>query len=391
MFYNKNEIVTRVCPICDNIQREKIFAQKFAFIQGISFLDGYDVVACRDCGFIFADNIPGQKVFDYYYSTANKYENNFIYLDNSRYIRFIDSVISSLPELSTEFSIADIGCGQGQVLSILHDRGFTKLKAFDPSQKNIEHLRAMGISGECSSVFDISGEQKFDLVFCLSCLEHIEDLQSAVQVLANCVDTDRFLVVAVPDLKNPNISGGYPPFQEFSIEHINYFTLVSLDNLVAMVGFRPVQYLQFSPHELVIIYKHGTPTKWIYDSKGREAINDYIAYCNTLEKKLYQSLEKDLKEPVIIWGIGTFTLRMLARLKPTKLMALVDSAYGGTKTSYNGVSVISPEDLKQSVYYNIPILICTSAKYIQEITSTIRQNLKLTNPISSIDYNAILI
>ena len=37
-------------------------------------MDGYDVVVCDKCGFVFADGIPLQADFDGYYAAMSKYE-----------------------------------------------------------------------------------------------------------------------------------------------------------------------------------------------------------------------------------------------------------------------------------------------------------------------------
>src|SRR5450631_117098 len=64
----------RVCPVCSGKEREILFPQRFEALGQISLLDGYDVVACRGCGFTFADRIPESEKFAHYYAEASKYE-----------------------------------------------------------------------------------------------------------------------------------------------------------------------------------------------------------------------------------------------------------------------------------------------------------------------------
>jgi hypothetical protein len=51
-----------------------LFEQRLFTISSGSWLGGYEVVVCRDCGFCSAENIPDQTVFDNYYKEIPKYE-----------------------------------------------------------------------------------------------------------------------------------------------------------------------------------------------------------------------------------------------------------------------------------------------------------------------------
>lgn len=66
---------SRACPVCNGSKKTKLFHQSFAKFEGANLLSSYDVVACDDCGFCFADNIPTQDEFDTYYRELSKYEN----------------------------------------------------------------------------------------------------------------------------------------------------------------------------------------------------------------------------------------------------------------------------------------------------------------------------
>jgi hypothetical protein len=65
----------RLCPICNSDKKTVLFHQSFSGFADNNLLNSYDVVACDDCGFCFADNIPPQNVFDKYYRDLSKYEN----------------------------------------------------------------------------------------------------------------------------------------------------------------------------------------------------------------------------------------------------------------------------------------------------------------------------
>src|SRR5438045_2418497 len=64
----------RPCPVCGSLESTQLFRQSFQEVSAVSFLNGYDVVICGQCGLGFADGIPAQDVFDQYYQENSKYE-----------------------------------------------------------------------------------------------------------------------------------------------------------------------------------------------------------------------------------------------------------------------------------------------------------------------------
>jgi hypothetical protein len=61
-------------------------------------LDGYDVVSCNKCDFVFASNIPDQKHFDIYYTNSNKYEHEIEQPDTitGRYDHILKEIVNLL-------------------------------------------------------------------------------------------------------------------------------------------------------------------------------------------------------------------------------------------------------------------------------------------------------
>ena len=57
----------RGCDVCGFAATEDLYDQRFVRFDDASGLDGYTVVACKRCGFMYADDLPGQDVFDRYY------------------------------------------------------------------------------------------------------------------------------------------------------------------------------------------------------------------------------------------------------------------------------------------------------------------------------------
>jgi hypothetical protein len=82
---------------------------------------------------------------------------------------------------------------------------------------------------------------------------------------------------------------------------------------------------------------------------------------------------------MIVWGVGTHTLRLLATggLDPRTIKAFVDSNTKYQKQELRGLPVISPDELGA---HPEPILI-SSRGFQNQIHEQIRDRLGLTNPV----------
>jgi 2-polyprenyl-3-methyl-5-hydroxy-6-metoxy-1,4-benzoquinol methylase len=372
----------RKCPVCGTVSSKELFRQEFAKIQGVSFLDGYNVVSCEQCGFVYASNIPEQADFDAYYINANKYEHEIEQPDiiTGRYEHIIQEIIRFNTDKTA--SIVDIGCARSEILRSLKNIGFSNLTGIDPSAKNIEYLKSKGINGIHSTIKNIDTSKQYEIVFFLAVLEHIQDLRLTVDTLYSATDQNGITIIAVPDMTAA--ASSELPYQEFSREHINYFTEVSLSNLMMQHGFYVI-FLKKERGELIGFFRKQSKTIQ-KDISGEQYIQHYIAQSKKYEDEIYANLLPYSDVPVIVWGLGTFTQRFLAKNILKNITALVDSnpQYAGKK--YGDICVISPQELAK---YKEPILLAVSLRYIDAIIHAIKDDLKLENEIIRIHiYNS---
>jgi 2-polyprenyl-3-methyl-5-hydroxy-6-metoxy-1,4-benzoquinol methylase len=368
----------RECPICGNTKVRLMFTQEFAKIEGVSFLDGYDVVSCEQCSFIYASNIPEQSIFDTYYINANKYEHEIEQPDiiTGKYEHIVQEIVRFGTEKTV--SIVDIGCARSETLRSLRNRGFSNLTGIDPSVKNIEYLKTKGIDGIHATIKTIDTSKQYDVVLFLAVLEHIQDLHQALDNLYTITALNGMAVVSVPDMTMP--ADGEFPYQEFSREHINYFTSVSLSNLMVRYGFHMV-FVKKARGELIGFFRKE-PKSFQKDTNGERSIQHYIDQSRKNEDTIYADLQHYSNTPVIIWGLGTFTQRLLAKNVLMNIVTLVDSnpQYAGKK--YNNINIILPIELKN---HKEPIVLAVSFRYVDAVLHTIKNELKLDNEIIKIN------
>lgn len=369
----------RECPICGSTENKLLFAQEFAKIEGISFLCGYDVVACGKCNFVYASNIPEQAAFDEYYINANKYEHEIEQPDTitGKYEHIVQEIVRF--EQDKTATIVDIGCARSETLRSLRNLGFSNLTGIDPSIKNVEYLKKKGINGIHATIKTVDTSKQFKIVLFLAVLEHIQDLHQALNTLNAITAGNGLLIISVPDMGFP-VEGEFP-YQEFSREHINYFTEVSLSNLMIKHGFHSVL-IKKERGELVGFFRKESKIVQ-KDTNGERKIRCYIDKSKKYEDAIYANLRQYSNTPVIIWGLGTFTQRLLVKNVFKKIVVMVDSnsQYAGKK--YNNINIITPVELKN---YKEPVILAVSDRYVEAITHTIKDELNLENEIIKI-YN----
>lgn len=397
----------RICPICNHSERTHLFTQQFAEIKGVTFLKGYDVVQCDHCGFIFADQIPGQAQFDEYYELSSKYEGDYSghvpteTLKNHfrQSLGFLESSLQGCGINSKELRIVDIGCATGNFLRFLKENGYTKLFGIDPSAKCVQILKEYGIQAVQSSLFQIGHGETYDMVMLLSVLEHIQDLPRAIEKIKQCLTKNGIFYLAVPDASHFYLEKQLS-FQQFSSEHINYFTLESLRNLLAhfsfdMLGYRVYKDLNTgynTAFEAIFQLRSPDYAKMAlsYDHTATESVSQYISSCSEFEAKLNQNLEQLVlsQEPILVWGCGTHTMRQLAvgNLGKCNIKLLIDSNPHFHNRHYGSIPIVAPTELSSNRKERILVSTISplTAKAIRQYA---RETLHLNNEFVPIAIN----
>jgi len=368
----------RACEVCTSADNVFIHAQRFEGMEN-DLLRAYNVVACRRCGFCFATDIPEQDTFDSYYEEMSKYEVAESPYDVAKAERAASLIEQLCPKNA---AVLEIGCATGGLLAALRKRGYADLYGIDPSAKCVEAARRYGdVSQATLGAFDGSG---FDVVILMGVLEHIRDLTAVCEKLAGFLSGSGVLVVGVPDASRYT-NGEDAPFQEFSVEHINFFGPKSLVNLLTKHGFAEIHRVQ-----AVVECNHRTRTPVLYsffqkaaappalevDADTPSELASYVATCAASDQVLIAKIGRlaSTGQSFFVWGAGSHTRRLLSngKLSQVKIRAFVDSNSKYHGRSLGAVPVVSPTEL--SYLPNHPIIVSSRA-FQKEIVATIRATL----------------
>ncbi|GAG62719.1 unnamed protein product, partial [marine sediment metagenome] len=181
------------------------------------------------------------------------------------------------------------------------------------------------------------------------------------------------------------------PFQQFSVEHINFFSVISLANLMQSNDFIQVfcqQDAREQSHDTMMpvisaIFRKEGPRSLspVRDVETEQGLAKYICQSQQVDDHIRQTIDNIVvsDRPIIVWGVGTHTLRLLAtsRLKEANICVFVDSNPKYQGKQLNGIPIIAPTNLKDR---SEPILI-SSRVFQQDIKRQIRDELKCNNEL----------
>lgn len=382
----------RNCAICGSDAKRALFQQQFSTVL---LVRGYSVVVCEACGFAYADEIPEQEAFDAYYRDLSKYEYEHrggkeSEQDEARFVEMAAVLSKSIP--GRQSRVLEVGCSTGRLLAMLRERGFGNICGLDPSPGCAEAARRLydiPVLTNTLSGLAQSNEQ-FDFVIMIGVLEHVRDLPGALSTIHQILTPNARVHLDVPDATQ---FADFPdaPFQEFSTEHINFFSDRSLTNLMQVHGFRCLssEKVQRSYSETTVIPSvesvfENCPTShgdWVRDEESEERLLVYVRQSQAVDARIRRIIDETAAagKPIIVWGVGTHTQRLLAAgaLDRANICLFVDSNPKYHGQELRGIPIVSPGSLKQ---HSEPILIC-SRVFQPEIQRQIRNQLMLDNAL----------
>lgn len=385
---------SRPCPICNNIQVNILHTQRFASQFDGCLLEGYPVVVCKSCGFGFADQIPEQVILDHYYAQLSKYEKESTQNEDSIFDVERFASISTMVEKHTrnrQDHILDIGCATGGLLSSLKKRGLYNINGLDPSPGCARFAFDLyGIQVQVGPIWELEKSiRQFDFVILAGVLEHIRDVNRALKIIRAILAPEGRILIEVPDATR---FAEFPdaPFQQFSVEHINFFSPVSLRNLVEINGFAMLEIQRVirwqsagnaMPQVLAVFKKVSVPPSFIKDQETLPGLEAYIRLSEKVDQTIKQGIDELVleKTPLLVWGTGTHTLRLMVEgnLAQANIQGFVDSNPKYQGMTLEGIPVFAPSE----ICHHPEAILISSRVYQDEIERTIRQDLGMKNLI----------
>lgn len=299
-----------------------------------------------------------------------------------------------LLKIHNEFSlptdeIIDIGCGSGVWLNFLYNNGYKYLTGVDVIERNVDYLDN-GIKRYCGSAYDMPRDMhksKFDIVYSLAVLEHLLNPIDAVKSMALYLKETGKMIVAVPDMgliSESNTSCSH----HFHQEHINYFSIYSMDALMRNAGMKriydtKIRFGTDAEDLLCAVYSRDCVSYavTVRDEVTEPSIQRYVERAEIRENKIYEQIEDLIQreKSVVIWGCGARTMSVLSNtgLSKANIIKCVDSSNVriGEFIHINGKTYqVEPVQNCKTIGKNTVICICANVKiYQEEILQKIRE------------------
>lgn len=358
----------RLCPCCNSAEGDKLFDIGF---ETSNYLPSqYNIVACTNCGFTFADLNASQSDYNEYYIGFNNYSDDMDLkvgrnlvgtLYESIFLGIKDSILLS-------DNIIDLGCGGGQLLSIFKNNGYLNLCGLDPSDNAILSLKKRGINGIVGNIFDkVSNieKNKYDVVLSTSVIEHVYDLHNYVEQVKAYLRDDKSKIV----LMLPAVEGFrdiyFARAHYFNQEHINYFSIESLDNLMCTHGLKRINDNTYFDHDgeklILAVYAKDEMKKPVKrETASKASILSYLEKDNIKNRELNNKLDaiEGLSSNIIVFGVGQLISQILYE-RPSiinKIDYFIDNNPEKQKRDYMGKKVCPANKILKT---ENPIVICS--------------------------------
>ena len=226
------------------------------------------------------------------------------------------------------------------------------------------------LGGDTSAI----NNKKFDLIIMEGVLEHILTLQDTIHFLKKHLTDDGMVFFGVPDLEQ--FSQHDDLYQQFSVEHVNFFCRESLENLLYMNGFKTVAVTTYLSGGLEMLFQlDGEEKSYDRDCCGAKYMEKYLSHCEDLLTCLKEKISA-LSTPYYIWGSGTHTAILFQSgvFKSENVVGIIDSNRNYQGHTIYGHKIVDANEIKE----DFPIVISTQDAQ-QAILLYIEDKLHLNN------------
>lgn len=188
-------------------------------------------------------------LYNKYLSTFKEHITNLD--DKSIYIANKAYSIQYLPILkpySKNAHILELGCGRGIFLDFLRQNGYKNIFGIDISEEQIEIAKSKNLDIEDINIEDYLDKnvEKYDLIFAIDLIEHFskEELIPLFDGIYKNLNNGGTFIFHTPNGLGPNAN----KIIYGDLTHLTIFTPNTATQLLKLVGFNEISYLETEPY-----------------------------------------------------------------------------------------------------------------------------------------------
>ena len=325
---------------------------------------------CTSCGFI-SNIVFDPKLLEY----SSRYEASqaFSQTFNSFHRNLATRLIQQYDLHDKD--LVEIGCGQGEFLTLLCELGGNRGVGFDPAYN--DSRKHNDSSSKVTIIKDFYSEKyasyRGDFFCCKMTLEHIPNVADFVRMVRRTIkgSLDPIVFFQVPDTSRVLQELA---FWDVYYEHCSYFTLGSLASLFRRCGFDVIDLgKEYDDQYLMITAKPSDKETSITSKDDLETVAQEVDYFSanfrqtvTIWKQRLQRLSEN-GQRVVLWGAGSKAVAFLTTLQVQREIEYVVDINPHKQGAYlagTGQKILAPELLRE---YQPNVVIVVNPIYISEI------------------------
>jgi len=374
---------SHVCPNCGSARMSVFYELESVPVHSVLLLPTWEEALnypkgditlgfCRSCGFIA--NVafdPSLHEYSSRYEATQAFSPTFSAFAHRLARRLIDQY-----DLHGK-DIIEIGCGQGEFLTLLCELGGNRGVGFDPAY--VRERSESAAQDRITFIRDFYSERyadyQGDFVCCKMTLEHIQHTADFVSMVRRSLGDQSHTIVffQVPDVRRILQEVA---FWDIYYEHCSYFSLGSLAHLFRRCGFEVMNLArEYDGQYLMIEVRAG-------DGKGGavleqeddlEELAREVAYFSEHYPHKLDAWRRDLQrmretgQRAVIWGAGSKGVAFLTTLHiedEIKYAVDINPYKRGTYMAGAGQEIVGPEFLRE---YRPDVVIVMNPIYCNEI------------------------
>jgi SAM-dependent methyltransferase len=209
--------------------------------------DGFPIVRCGACGFMFAI-VPPQYDLTAIYADDGYWNGShgYGYPDYEQAWRDarrpLLARLEQLQRITTARTMLEVGCAAGYFLREARVRGWhvSGVELSPTMRKRAEHLVGCPVYASLDEA--AANARRFDCVAMFDVIEHLDDPLRVMRVMRDAMSPDGVLVLSTPNFGAPEALRNPYTYRWFSPPaHVSYFTPSTLRNCLERAGFEVVR------------------------------------------------------------------------------------------------------------------------------------------------------
>jgi len=277
--------------------------------------------------------------------------------------------------------VVDIGCGKGDFLALLCERGGNTGIGYDPSYEPSAEDEARPFTVVQDLYSETYADHPADLVCCRHVLEHVSDPLHFARMMRRAVG-DRHDTVVYVEVPNALFTLRDLAIWDLIYEHVSYFTSSSLTYLFRRAGFEVLRVGEaFGGQYLQIELRPGETDEApdlvgeLDPSSVTERIDRFVTAYGEKQRRWAEVFERAERENerAVLWGAGSKGVTILNIVpeasRVVDFVVDINPRKQGKFIPGGGQQIIPPSDLAA---YDPDLIVMMNGIYEEEIRTTVR-------------------